>query len=92
MTSKSGGNGGKWCNVGNKNKANDEGGQEGAGIGDTGGNCGQVTSENGSNCGRSNATTTNKANEDDVMQSYNAKTRYIEVRFVTGNSKGINVA
>jgi hypothetical protein len=35
---------------------------------------------------------TNKANEDDGMQSYNTNTGYIEVHFVTGSSKGFNVA
>jgi hypothetical protein len=51
------------------------------------------TRENRDNCGRSNATGINNTNEDDDgMQSYNVKTGYIEVRFMTGNSKGFNVA
>jgi hypothetical protein len=51
-----------------------------------------ATRENGDNCGISNATGINITSKDDGMQSYNAKTGYIEVRFMTGNSKGFNVA
>jgi hypothetical protein len=50
------------------------------------------TRESGSNRGRYNATGINNIHEDDGMQSYNAKMGYIEVRFMTGNSKGFNVA
>jgi hypothetical protein len=46
---------------------------------------------NGENSGRTNTTVTNDANEADGMKTYNAKTGFIEVRFVTGNSKGFNV-
>jgi hypothetical protein len=35
---------------------------------------------------------TNDANAADGMKTYNAKKGFIEVRFVTGNSKGFNVA
>jgi hypothetical protein len=50
------------------------------------------TRENGYNSGRSNATGINNTSKDDGMQSYNTKTGYIEVHFMTGNSKGFNVA
>jgi hypothetical protein len=50
-----------------------------------------VTRENGDNCSRSYATGIDNTSKDDGMQSYHAKTGYIEVRFVTGNSKGFNV-
>jgi hypothetical protein len=50
------------------------------------------TRENGDHRGRSNATGINNTNEDDEMQIYNAKTGYIEVRFMTGSSKVFNVA
>jgi hypothetical protein len=50
------------------------------------------TRENGKNQGRSNDTGTNNTKKDDGMQSYNGNTGYIEVRFMTGNSKGLNVA
>jgi hypothetical protein len=49
------------------------------------------TCENENNQGRINATITNNTNKDDRMQSYNLKTGYIDVRFVTVNSKGFNV-
>jgi hypothetical protein len=64
----------------------------------TGGNGGspmQVaagTRENGDNCGRSNATDIDNTSKDDGMQSYHAKTGYIEFCFMTGNSKGFNIA
>jgi hypothetical protein len=51
-----------------------------------------VTREKGDNRGRSNATGINNTSKDDGMQSYHAKTGYIEVRFVTGNIKVFNVA
>jgi hypothetical protein len=55
----------------------------------------QVTAamrENGDNHGRSNATSINNTNKDDGMQSYHAKTGYIEVCLMTGNIKVFNVA
>jgi hypothetical protein len=51
-----------------------------------------VTRENGDNRGRSNATGIDNTIKDDGMQSYNAKTDYIGVRFMTGNCKGFHVA
>jgi hypothetical protein len=48
--------------------------------------------ENGENSGRTNDTVTNDANEADGMKTYNAKTGFIKVRFMTGNSKVFNVA
>jgi hypothetical protein len=50
------------------------------------------TRENGKNHGRYNATGINSKNEDDGMQSYNVKTGYIKVRFVTWNINGLNVS
>jgi hypothetical protein len=50
------------------------------------------TQENGDNHGRYNATGIDNTSKDDGMQSYHAKTGYIEVRFMTGNSKVFNVA
>jgi hypothetical protein len=50
-----------------------------------------MTPKNGENSGRINATMTNDANEADGMKTCNAKTGFIEVRFMTGNSKGFNV-
>jgi hypothetical protein len=51
-----------------------------------------VTRENGINRDISNATGIDNTSKDDGMQSYHAKTGYIKVRFMTGNSKGFNVA
>jgi hypothetical protein len=51
-----------------------------------------MTRENGENSDRTNATVTNDANAEDGMKTYNAKSGFIEVRFTTVNSKGINVA
>jgi hypothetical protein len=51
-----------------------------------------VTRENGDNSGRSNGTGIDDTSKDDGMQSYHTKTGYVEVRFMTGNSKGFNVA
>jgi hypothetical protein len=51
-----------------------------------------ATQENGGNRGRSNATGTDNTSKVDGMQRYNAKIGYIEVRFMTGNSKVFNVA
>jgi hypothetical protein len=78
-----------------KNRGNEEGVQAGTITGETGGSPMQVaaeTRENGYNHGRSNATGTNNTNEDDGVHSYNANTRYIEVLFMAGTSKGFNVA
>jgi hypothetical protein len=51
-----------------------------------------MTLANGENSDRNNATVTNDANAEDGMKTYNAKTGFIEVRFMMGNSKGFNVA
>jgi hypothetical protein len=51
-----------------------------------------MTPENGGGTGRTNATVTNDANEADGMKTFNANTGFIEVRFMTGNSKVFNVA
>jgi hypothetical protein len=51
-----------------------------------------MTPENGGNSGRTNTIVTNDANEADGMKTFNSKTGFIEVRFMTGNSKGFNVA
>jgi hypothetical protein len=50
------------------------------------------TRESRNNHGRYNDIGINNTNEDDGMQSYNAKTGYIEVRFMIGNIKGLNFA
>jgi hypothetical protein len=86
MTTNNGAQGGKWLTIGTKSKGNNVGGQEGTftdDTGDTGDSPGQVAvemRENGNTQGRINATNTNKANEDDGMQSYNVNTGYMEVR------------
>jgi hypothetical protein len=95
MTTNNGDNGGEWLTVGSKNRGNEGGGQAGKITGETDGSPMQVSAEmreNGNNRGRTNATSTNNTNEDDVMQSYNAKTVYIEVLFMTENSKVCNLA
>jgi hypothetical protein len=51
-----------------------------------------ATRENGDIRGRSNDTGIDNTSKYYVMQSYNANTGYIEVRFMTGNIKGFNVA
>jgi hypothetical protein len=51
-----------------------------------------MTRENGENSDMTNATVTNDANAADGMKIYNAKTGFIKVRFMTGDSKGFNVA
>jgi hypothetical protein len=51
-----------------------------------------MTLENGENSDRTNANVTNDDNTADGMKTYNAKTGFIEVRLMTGNSKGFNVA
>jgi hypothetical protein len=51
-----------------------------------------LTLENGENSDRTNVTVTNDANTARGMKTYNAKTGFIEVIFMMGNSKGFNVA
>jgi hypothetical protein len=51
-----------------------------------------MTLENGENSDRTNATVTNDSNTADGIKTYNTNTGFIEVRFMTGNSKGFNVA
>jgi hypothetical protein len=51
-----------------------------------------MTLENGENSGSTNATVTNDANAAVRMKTYNYNTGFIEVRFMTGNSKVFNVA
>jgi hypothetical protein len=51
-----------------------------------------MTLENRENSDRTNVTVTNDANAADGMRPYNDKTAFIKVRFMTGNSKGFNVA
>jgi hypothetical protein len=54
-----------------------------------------LTLENGENSDSSDSTNvsvTNDNNAADVMKTYNAKTGFIEVRFMTGNIKGFNAA
>jgi hypothetical protein len=46
-----------------------------------------LTLENGENSDRTNVTATNDANMADVMKTYNYNTGFIEVIFMTGNSK-----
>jgi hypothetical protein len=50
-----------------------------------------MTLENGETSDRSNVTVTNDANAADRMKTYNANTGFIEVRCMTGNSKGFNL-
>jgi hypothetical protein len=79
MTNNSG-QGREWQTVGSKNRGNEGGVQVGTVTGETGGSLMQVAAEmreNGNNRGRSNATGTNNTNEDDELQSYNAKMGYI---------------
>jgi hypothetical protein len=67
----------------------------GTNSGENGGSPMQVeamTPKNGENRGRTNATVTNNANEADGMKTFNSKIGFIEVRFMTGISKGFNVA
>jgi hypothetical protein len=49
-----------------------------------------MTLENRENSDRTNATVTNVANAADGMNTYNAKTGFIELRSMTGKSKGFN--
>jgi hypothetical protein len=95
MMSNNGGNSAEWRTVGSKNKGNEEGLQAGTNSGENGGSPMQVkamTLENGENSGRTNATVANDANAADGMKTYNTKTGFIEVIFVTGKSKAFNVA
>jgi hypothetical protein len=95
MMSNNGGNSAEWRTVGSKNKGNEDGVQAGTNSGENGGSPMQVEAmmlENGENSDRTNVTVTNDANASDRMKTYNAKTGFIEVRFMTGNSKGFNVA
>jgi hypothetical protein len=89
--------------VGNKNKANSRGGQNASGTLSIGVNPGQgncKNCENGSKQGTSvtamsknnsshRSHSDNKHGNADGMQNYNAKTGFMKVRFMTGNSKGI---
>jgi hypothetical protein len=93
--SNNGGNISEWRTFGSKNKGNDDGVQAGTNTEENGSSPMQVeatTRENGENSDRANATVTNDANAEDRMKTYNAKTGFIEVRFMTGNSRGFNVA
>jgi hypothetical protein len=95
MMSNNGGNSAEWQTVGSKNKGNEDGVQAQTNSGENGSSPMQVeamTLDNGENSDRTNATVTNDANAADGMNTYNAKTGFIEVRFMTGTSKGFNVA
>jgi hypothetical protein len=98
MTTNNGCHGGEWRTVGSKNRGNEGGGyklQAGTITGETDGIPMQVAAgrrDNRNNRGRYNAIGINKTHGDDGMQNCNAKTGYIEVQFMTGNSKGFNVA
>jgi hypothetical protein len=93
--SNNGGTSTEWRTVGSKNKGNEEGVQAETNSGENVGSPMQVeamTLENGENSGRTNATVTNDDNAADGMKTYNAKTGFIGVRLMMGNSKGFNVA
>jgi hypothetical protein len=93
--SKNGGNSAEWRTVGSKNKGNEDGVQAGTNSGENGGSPMHVevmTFENGENSDRTNVTFTNDAYAADVMKTYNAKTGFIKVRLMMGNSKGFHVA
>jgi hypothetical protein len=95
MISNNGGNSAEWRTFGSKNKGNEAGVQAITKSGENGGSPMQVEAlrhENGENSDRINVTMTNDANAADRMKTYNAKTGFIEVRFVTGNIKGFNMA
>jgi hypothetical protein len=88
--SNNGGNSAEWLTVASNNKGNEEAVQGGTNSGENGGSPMQVevmTLENGGNSDRTNATVTSDANAADGMKTYNAKTGFVEVRFMTGNSK-----
>jgi hypothetical protein len=93
--SNNGGNSAEWRWVRSKNKGNDDGVQAGTNTEENGSSPMQVeamTRENGENSNSTNATVTNDGNAADGIKTYNAKTGFIEVIFMTGNSKGFNVA
>jgi hypothetical protein len=95
MMSNNGGNSAEWRTVGSKNKGNEAGVTSVTNSGENDGSPMQVealTLENGEKSNMTNVTVTNDANAEDRMKTYNAKTGFIEVRFMTGNSKGFNVA
>jgi hypothetical protein len=95
MTTNNGVHEGERQTVGSKNSRNEGGVHAGTITGENGGipmQAAAETRENGDNNGRFNATGINNSSKDDGMQRYNAKTGYIEVRFITGNKKGSNVA
>jgi hypothetical protein len=95
MMSNNGGNSAEWRTVESKNKGNKAGVPAVTSSGENGGSPMQVealTLENGENSDRTNVTVTNDANAADGMKTYNAKTGFIEVRLMTWNSKGFNVA
>jgi hypothetical protein len=95
MMSNNGGNSAEWRKVGSKNKGNEAGVQAVTYSGENGGSPMQVealTLVNGENSDTTNVTVTNDANAADGMKTYNAKTGFIEVRFMMGNSKGFKVA
>jgi hypothetical protein len=76
--------------VGSNNKGNEAGLQAVTNSGENGGSPMQVealTLKNGENSDRTNVTVTNDAYAADGMKTYNANTGFIEVRFMTGNSK-----
>jgi hypothetical protein len=95
MMSNNGGNSAEWRTVGSKNKINKEGVRAETNSGENGGGPMQVkamTHENGENRGMTNTTVTNDADKADGIKTFNAKTGFIEVRFMTVNSKGFNLA
>jgi hypothetical protein len=95
MTTNHGVHEGEWQTIGSKNSKNEGGVYASTITGENGGSPMQVaavTRENGDNHGRYNATGIDNTSKDDGMQSYHVKTGYIEVRFMTGNIKGFNVA
>jgi hypothetical protein len=93
--SNNGGNSAEWHTVKSNNKGNEDGVQAGTSSGENDDSPMQVkamTLDNGENSGRTNATMTNDVNAADGMKTCNSKTGFIKVRFITGNSKGFNVA
>jgi hypothetical protein len=89
------GNSTGWRTVGSKNKGNEDGAQAGKNSGENGGSPMQVeamTIENGENSDRTNVTVANDDNAANGMKTYNSNTGFIEVIFMTRNSKGFNVA
>jgi hypothetical protein len=95
MTTNNGVHKGKWQTIGSKNTENEGGVHAGTITGESSGSLMQVaaaTRENRDNRGRYNATCIDNTRKDDGMQSYHAKTGYMEVRFMTGNSNVFNIA